>query len=77
MDKTTITSTNVQFLENGIVLAQPPEVKFDEVSKRKVTIDPKKTLLPKTQYMIKVSPSVKDTNGKSLESEQSWTFTTK
>ena len=77
MDKGTITSTTIQFLENGIVLAQSPEIKFDETGKRKVTIDPKKSLFPKTQYTIKVSPSVKDTTGKSLESDQSWSFTTK
>ena len=77
MDKGTITSTTIQFLENGIVLAQTPGIKFDEAGKRKVTIDPKKSLSPNTQYTIKVSPGVKDTTEKPLESEQSWSFTTK
>ena len=77
MDKGTITSTTIQFLEKGIVLAQTPDIKFDEAGKRKVTIDPKKSLSPKTQYTIKVGPGVKDTTGKPLESEQSWSFTTK
>jgi hypothetical protein len=77
MDKSTITPTTVKFLENGIVLSQLPDIKFDEEVKSRVTIDPKKSLSPKTQYTIKVSPGVKDTTGKPLESEQSWTFTTK
>ena len=78
MDPITITSTTVQLLENDSVSLPPTHsVKLDSIDKKKVIINPNKTILTKTKYTIKVGPGVKDTKGKSLEGEQRWSFTTK
>jgi hypothetical protein len=78
MDESTINIANIQFLEkNNPLTALEYDVKVDSTNKKKISISLKRQLTPKTQYTIKVSPSVKDTNGKSLESEQTWSFTTK
>jgi hypothetical protein len=62
MDESTINIANIQLLENNKPLtALEYEVKVDSIDKKKISISLKRQLIAKTQYTIKVSPSVKDT----------------
>jgi hypothetical protein len=78
VDKSTINIANIQVLENDKPLtALEYDVNMDSTDMKKIVLSMKRQLNPKTQYTIKVSPGVKDTTGKPLESEQSWTLTSK
>jgi hypothetical protein len=77
MEGSTINEKNIQLLENGKPLTPPHGVTLDKSDNKKVTIDPKKPLVPKTVYTIKVIKDVKDTKGNTLEKDEVWNFTTK
>jgi hypothetical protein len=77
MEASTINEQNIQLLENGKPLTPPHGVTLDKSDNKKVTIDPKKPLVPKTVYTIKVIKDVKDTKGNTLEKDEVWNFTTK
>jgi hypothetical protein len=77
MEASTINEKNIQLLENGKPLTPPHGVTLGKPDNKKVTIDPKKPLVPKTTYTIKVIKDVKDAKGNTLEKEEVWDFTTK
>lgn len=75
MDVTTINSTNIKLLSNGVEV--PSELKFtDDGSEYEVTLTPTAPLNKGTVYEVKLLPGLKDSFGQGYTDEISWKFAT-
>ncbi len=75
LDETTVTTSNFQVREDGTNLISGT-VGYDATTDT-ITFTPDGNLNYETSYAVTITTDIKDSSGNNMESEETWTFTTK